>query len=344
MEQIVKSLTIVQLKKLDVYADIPRYERKSTANKLTLVSLIIKYYDPTKHQQIDDRPKSILSPKRIPSPKRVLSPILSSKRILSPKRVSFSPVLEESPETLVVKPEESKRFDKPKDISIHPITQLRTTKMYNYLFSLLTNPIPDIFNDPSVGSTLIKYIKEGEDPFANLNISPNITFNIPITIFSIISSGNVLMIYQYLKSINYPIPDNFFISDKYALGEILGEGAYGAVYLGQNNKTGALVAIKKMSIPFTYLLDLEFLNEFSRELLALQSVALNCTYYNISCLHDAYFEQQYLFLVMTYVEGPTLDNFPFEGRQLFKNIPSHRKTRVTNIPYDIIEHIIDSLF
>ncbi len=191
MEQKVESLTIIQIKKLDVYTDIPLYERKSTANKLKLVSLIIKYYDPNKHHLFDDRPVPMQSPSPIPIS-------------LTPKRGQVRLVMRKPP--------------------------LKPTKMYNYLFSLLSNPNPDLFNDPSVGLTLIKYIREGEDPFVNLNISPNITFNIPITIFSILFNNNIAMINQYLKSIDFPIPDNFFILDKYTIGVYL-EKAHSGRYI-----------------------------------------------------------------------------------------------------------------
>ena len=107
---------------------------------------------------------------------------------------------------------------------------------------------------------------------------------------------------DFLKNIKKAIGYKIF-SDYYELQKVIGEGAYGIVYLGINKKTGEKVAIKTIDkVKISNLKSKEYImNEID--------ILKKCYHPNIVRLLDHFEDKDYIYIVLEYIEGGTLRDY-----------------------------------
>lgn len=96
------------------------------------------------------------------------------------------------------------------------------------------------------------------------------------------------------------------LGDRYALGPLLGEGASGAVYLGEDTRLSRQVAIKVMSKRFG---SRELIERFRRE----AQSAGRIRHPGVVAIYDSGESLDRLFIVMEFVAGTNLDTFLTRG-------------------------------
>ena len=99
---------------------------------------------------------------------------------------------------------------------------------------------------------------------------------------------------------NYQLPSNCF-SSHYKILSFLGEGSYGKVFKAREISTGRVIAVKKMSIGDSK----SKYNKIIKEINLLKSL----DHPNIVKYYDFFQEEEYIYLMMEYLEGCTLKQY-----------------------------------
>ena len=98
----------------------------------------------------------------------------------------------------------------------------------------------------------------------------------------------------------YQLPSNCF-SSHYKILSFLGEGSYGKVFKAREISTGRVIAVKKMSIGDSQ----SKYNKIIKEINLLKSL----DHPNIVKYYDFFQEEEYIYLMMEYLEGCTLKQY-----------------------------------
>ena len=98
----------------------------------------------------------------------------------------------------------------------------------------------------------------------------------------------------------YQLPSNCF-SSHYKILSFLGEGSYGKVFKAREISTGRVIAVKKMSIGNSQ----SKYNKIIKEINLLKSL----DHPNIVKYYDFFQEEEYIYLMMEYLEGCTLKQY-----------------------------------
>ena len=98
----------------------------------------------------------------------------------------------------------------------------------------------------------------------------------------------------------YQLPSNCF-SSHYKILSFLGEGSYGKVFKAREISTGRVIAVKKMSIGNSQ----SKYNKIKKEIDLLKSL----DHPNIVKYYDFFQEEEYIYLMMEYLEGCTLKQY-----------------------------------
>ena len=98
----------------------------------------------------------------------------------------------------------------------------------------------------------------------------------------------------------YQLPSNCF-SSHYKILSFLGEGSYGKVFKAREISTGRIIAVKKMSIGDSQ----SKYNKIIKEINLLKSL----DHPNIVKYYDFFQEEEYIYLMMEYLEGCTLKQY-----------------------------------
>ena len=98
----------------------------------------------------------------------------------------------------------------------------------------------------------------------------------------------------------YQLPSNCF-SSHYKILSFLGEGSYGKVFKAREISTGRVIAVKKMSIGDSQ----SKYNKIIKEINLLKSL----DHQNIVKYYDFFQEEEYIYLMMEYLEGCTLKQY-----------------------------------
>ncbi len=114
-----------------------------------------------------------------------------------------------------------------------------------------------------------------------------------------------------LNDINsYQLPSNCFQSH-YKIIEYLGEGSFGKVFKAREMSTGRILAVKKMSINHSEKKYSNIIKEIN--------LLKHLDHPNIVKYYDYFEEEDYIYLMMEYLEGGTLQQYMKENTNITEN-------------------------
>ncbi|MFB4324181.1 protein kinase [Priestia sp. BR_2] len=103
---------------------------------------------------------------------------------------------------------------------------------------------------------------------------------------------------------DYPAEENTVLGSRYTVQEMIGEGSYGIIYQCRDQQSGHIVAVKQ-SRPSK--------GDYANELLNREAVILSTLQHpQIPAYRDFFTDSRHSYLVMSYMDGDTLEDLIFE--------------------------------